>query len=152
MAQAMSGICNVLGFDEILIEHSARNGHQREYGACELRRQIRQLLEPKLARLLFRGYIKKGNRPMHSYGSDRHEVSFAVEPAQPASPSDADLEGAKKTRSKETSQPAGSKARKDRAELKAEADAMLDEALRETFPASDALSITRDRPIDDREG
>jgi ATP-dependent Clp protease ATP-binding subunit ClpC len=44
-----------LEFDESLVDHLAEVGYQPEYGARELRRQVRSLVETKLANALLKG-------------------------------------------------------------------------------------------------
>ena len=56
-----------LVFDESLVKHLSSEGYQPEYGARELRRQIRNLLETKLAKAMLKGDIKEGNRVVCSY-------------------------------------------------------------------------------------
>jgi ATP-dependent Clp protease ATP-binding subunit ClpC len=51
-----------LSFDETLVKHLAERGYQPEYGARELRRQIRQLLETRLAKAMLGGEVHEGNR------------------------------------------------------------------------------------------
>lgn len=139
-----------LSFDETLVKYLAREGYQPEFGARELRRQIRQLLETKLAKSLLRGDVKEGNRVLCAYDPDKHGVTFKIEQAEPATPTaiPSAATASSKRRSAKPSKPAKKPTKKTAAEAKAAADEMLDEALRETFPASDAPSITRDRPTD----
>ncbi len=68
-----------LAFDETLVKHLAEEGYQPEFGARELRRQIRQLLETKLAKAMLGGEVKEGSRVVA--GWDGGEVTFAIEPA-----------------------------------------------------------------------
>lgn len=128
-----------LVFDESLVKHLSSEGYQPEYGARELRRQIRNLLETKLAKAMLKGDIKEGNRVVCSYDADKAEVAFELKqveaPAEPAKPAKGT---AKKKKPKKTEE-----------ERKRHADELLDEALQETFPASDAPSVTRDRPYDE---
>ncbi|MDH7796958.1 MULTISPECIES: ATP-dependent Clp protease ATP-binding subunit [unclassified Beijerinckia] len=72
-----------LVFDETLVEHFASEGYQPEYGARELRRQIRQQLETELAKSMLKGEIKEGNRVVCAYDAKAGKVTFAVEQAQP---------------------------------------------------------------------
>ncbi|MCX2699307.1 MULTISPECIES: ATP-dependent Clp protease ATP-binding subunit [Ochrobactrum] len=129
-----------LVFDESLVQHLATEGYQPEYGARELRRQIRSLLETKLAKAMLKGDIKEGNRVACAYDAEKSEVSFRLEQV-PVLPSE---NGATPANHAEQAR-APVKNEEDR---KHQADELLDEALLETFPASDAPSITRDRPDD----
>jgi len=70
-----------LVFDDSLVDHLAAEGYQPEFGARELRRQIRQLLETRLAKAMLKGDIKEGSRVVCSYDATRHEVAFSVEQA-----------------------------------------------------------------------
>lgn len=131
-----------LVFDESLVKHLAEEGYRPEYGARELRRQIRQLLETKLAKAMLKGDIKEGNRVLCAYRADTGEVDLTLQqaPAQPAQQSENPAkQTARKKKTKKTTEE----------ERKRHADELLDEALLETFPASDALSVTRDRPMDE---
>ncbi|WP_429925718.1 AAA family ATPase (plasmid) [Agrobacterium vitis] len=132
-----------LVFDESLVKHLASEGYRPEYGARELRRQIRQLLETKLAKAMLKGDIEGGNRLVCSYDTKKAEVVFAKEQLarrpsrQPATPSDV-VGNRKKVKAK------------SEGERERHADALLDEALQETFPGSDAPSVTRDHPVDEQ--
>jgi ATP-dependent Clp protease ATP-binding subunit ClpC len=50
-----------LEFDDSLVDHFADVGYQPEYGARELRRQIRAQLETELAGAMLRGDIGEGD-------------------------------------------------------------------------------------------
>ena len=56
-----------LEFDQSLIDHLADVGYQPEYGARELRRQIRAQLETQLASAMLRGEISEGDTAKFSY-------------------------------------------------------------------------------------
>ncbi len=111
-----------LVFDDTVIAHLAKEGYQPEFGARELKRQIRQLIETRLARSMLKGDIKEGNRVVCAFDAASGDVTFSIAQAQGDAPS--------------------------KAEGKRHADELLDEALEESFPASDPPSITRDRPLD----
>jgi ATP-dependent Clp protease ATP-binding subunit ClpC len=74
-----------LEFEDTLIDHLAEVGYQPEYGARELRRQIRSQLESKLAGAMLRGEINEGDTVRFSYdktaGTVRWEKTKAAAPA-----------------------------------------------------------------------
>ncbi|MDR6288312.1 ATP-dependent Clp protease ATP-binding subunit ClpC [Inquilinus ginsengisoli] len=76
-----------LAVDDSLVDHLAAEGYQPEYGARELRRQIRQLLETRLAKAMLNGEVKEGDRVTFRY--DKGEVAFKVETPKPAKPAGA---------------------------------------------------------------
>lgn len=120
-------------FDESLVKHLAGEGFQPEYGARELRRKIRQLLETRLARAMLAGDIKEGSRVVCYYDPDKAEVAFKQEQVFAQST-------------------AGTRTiAVDPKEKKRERDAneLLDEPLPETSPANDGPSITLDPPDSD---
>ncbi|WP_211596756.1 ATP-dependent Clp protease ATP-binding subunit [Phreatobacter stygius] len=86
--QAARGQDVELVFEDSLIEHLAEVGYQPEFGARELKRQIRQLIETKLAKAMLKGEIKEGNRVSCAYKDG--QVSLQViaparkAPAKPA--------------------------------------------------------------------
>ena len=73
-----------LVIDDTLVDHLAAEGYQPEYGARELRRQIRQLVETRLAKGMLKGEVKEGDRVVFRY--DEGEVSYKVEAKTPAKP------------------------------------------------------------------
>ncbi len=129
-----------LVFDESLVKHLAELGYRPEYGARELRRQIRQLLETRLAKAMLGGEVREGNRILCAYDPEKAEVTLAQAAEQSVPPKNA----AKPKRPKKAAR-TGKKANSSRKAL----DDALDEALEESFPASDAPSITRDPPHSD---
>ncbi|MGK2740145.1 AAA family ATPase [Tepidicaulis sp. LMO-SS28] len=68
-----------LKFDDTLIEHLAETGYRPEFGARELKRQIRQILETKLAKAMLKGEIKEGDTVLCLYDRDKQEVTFQVD-------------------------------------------------------------------------
>ncbi|HCD84245.1 MAG TPA: hypothetical protein DEQ45_10530, partial [Agrobacterium sp.] len=134
-----------LVFDDTVVDHLAKEGYQPEYGARELKRQIRQLIETKLARAMLKGDVKEGNRVVCTFDAGKGEVAFSVEQADSGAQDggDAAVEPGKPAKRAAKKAPKATKA-----DRKRHADELLDEALEETFPASDALSVTRDRPLD----
>ncbi|WP_112664298.1 ATP-dependent Clp protease ATP-binding subunit [Microvirga flavescens] len=136
-----------LVFDDSVLEHLAETGYQPEFGARELRRQIRQLIETKLAKEMLQGSIKEGNRVVCSYDKAKRDVTFTV--AQAEAPQKAAAGKAAKKVAKKAGKKPGKKSppvkRRGNGAKKKHVDALLDEALEATFPASDALSVTRNR-------
>ena len=86
-----------LEVDESLIEHLAAAGFRPEFGARELRRQIRSELETELARAMLGDEVHEGDRVLARWDGDEQKVSF--EPVREAKP--ADLEGHTETRQTE---------------------------------------------------
>ncbi|HEV2573219.1 MAG TPA: ATP-dependent Clp protease ATP-binding subunit [Beijerinckiaceae bacterium] len=73
-----------LVFDESLVDHFAKEGYQPEFGARELRRQIRQQLETELAKSMLKGDVKEGNRVVCTFDAKTDKVAFTIEQAAPA--------------------------------------------------------------------
>ncbi|MGO4704336.1 hypothetical protein AB4072_00985 [Microvirga sp. 2MCAF38] len=123
-----------LVFDDSILEHLAERGYQPEYGARELRRQIRQLIETKLAKEMLKGAIKEGNRVLCSYDEAARDVIFTVtqdvKALQKTPAKTASKKAAKKTAKKAAKKPAKGKAHGAKKKH-------IDELLEETFPASD---------------
>ncbi|MDR5740260.1 MULTISPECIES: ATP-dependent Clp protease ATP-binding subunit [unclassified Caballeronia] len=65
-----------LEFDESVIGHLAEAGYRPEFGARELRRQIRQLIENELAKELLKGDIVDGARVLCRYDADTRRIVF----------------------------------------------------------------------------
>ncbi|MGF6772241.1 ATP-dependent Clp protease ATP-binding subunit ClpC [Paraburkholderia sp. GAS199] len=74
-----------LKMDESLVDHLADAGYRPEFGARELKRQIRQELETRLAKEILKGNLKSGDSVDVSYDKDSDEVKFArgEAPAKP---------------------------------------------------------------------
>jgi ATP-dependent Clp protease ATP-binding subunit ClpC len=66
-----------LSFDDSLVQHLAEEGYQPEYGARELRRQIRQKVETKLASEMLRGTIREGDSVTLRYDASSDSVAIA---------------------------------------------------------------------------
>jgi ATP-dependent Clp protease ATP-binding subunit ClpC len=66
-----------LAFDESIVEQLALEGYRPEYGARELRRRIRQVIENPLAKEMLDGRIKEGSRVCCRY--DAHEDGVVFE-------------------------------------------------------------------------
>lgn len=74
-----------LEFDDTLVDHLAEEGYQPEYGARELRRQIRQLVETRLSKAMLKGEITEGDTVTFRYSDGN--VAFSVrKPEKPAEP------------------------------------------------------------------
>ncbi|MBE9010903.1 ATP-dependent Clp protease ATP-binding subunit, partial [Pseudanabaenaceae cyanobacterium LEGE 13415] len=87
-----------LHFDESSINYLADEGYQPEYGARELRRQIRQQLETKLASEMLRGNIREGDTVTVRYTGDAIEFNQA-KPSNSQNSSDAALKKEKVSKS-----------------------------------------------------
>lgn len=66
-----------LEFDNSLIRYLADEGYQPEFGARELRRQIRQRVETKLAAEMLKGNIKEGDSVTLRYDAASDSVAIA---------------------------------------------------------------------------
>lgn len=62
--------------DGSLIDHLADVGYQPEFGARELKRQIRQTVETRLAKEMLAGKLKAGDSVELGYDKERGEVVF----------------------------------------------------------------------------
>ena len=71
-------------FDDSLIDHLADVGYRPEFGARELRRQIRSLIETRLASAVLRGEIEEGDSLRFIYDKDRSEIHWEKETKVPA--------------------------------------------------------------------
>jgi ATP-dependent Clp protease ATP-binding subunit ClpC len=85
-----------LEFDESLVDHLAEVGYQPEYGARELRRRIRGLVETALASAMLSGEVGEGDtvRFKHEGGKVRWEKRTEA-PAQEAKPAATSTEAAR---------------------------------------------------------
>lgn len=61
---------------DTLIDHLAEVGYQPEFGARELKRQIRQTVETRLAKEMLAGKLQGGDSVELSYDTTRDEVMF----------------------------------------------------------------------------
>ncbi len=80
MKRLASGQGITLEFDDSLIDHLAEVGYQPEYGARELRRQIRALVETELAGALLRGDITEGDTVRFLYDREAGKVRWEKRP------------------------------------------------------------------------
>ena len=79
-----SGQGVTLEFDPSVIEHLAEIGFQPEFGARELRRQIRTLIETKLASELLGDRVHEGDRLVVRHDEETDRIEFDQEPAKAA--------------------------------------------------------------------
>ncbi|WP_083654736.1 ATP-dependent Clp protease ATP-binding subunit [Burkholderia sp. SRS-W-2-2016] len=63
-------------FDPSMIEHLAAEGYRPEYGARELRRQIRQMIENELAKEILAGRVSEGSKVLCRYDANAARVVF----------------------------------------------------------------------------
>ena len=70
-----------LTFTPSIIDHLAEAGYAPEYGARELRRQIKSEIENRLAKEILRGQISEGSQIQVTYDEHEHNVIFAPTPA-----------------------------------------------------------------------
>jgi ATP-dependent Clp protease ATP-binding subunit ClpC len=132
-----------LVFDDSLVDHLAATGYKPRFGARELKRQIRQGLETVLAKQMLGGDVKEGDRVTCAWDEAQGKVVLTATPA-----------ASKDVTAKDAPKAAGSsgktKARKPRRSAKAAAEehseARLDEALDDSFPASDPPAFIEDGP------
>ncbi len=73
-----------LEFDDSLIDHLAEVGYQPEFGARELRRQIRSQVETMLAGAMLRGEVTKGDTVRFLYDRQAERVRWEKLPAAAA--------------------------------------------------------------------
>jgi ATP-dependent Clp protease ATP-binding subunit ClpC len=67
-----------LDFDASIVDHLADVGYRPEFGARELRRQIRQLIENELAKEMLRGDVTEGAEVTCRYDREARKVAFDV--------------------------------------------------------------------------
>lgn len=67
-----------LAFDDSIVEQLALEGYRPEFGARELRRRIRQVIENPLARELLDGRIKEGNRIVCRFDALQDDAVFEL--------------------------------------------------------------------------
>jgi ATP-dependent Clp protease ATP-binding subunit ClpC len=70
-----------LEFDDTVVDYLATEGYRPEFGARELRRQIRQLIENELAKEMLKGDIGEGSSIMCTYDAAEQHVKFTSTPA-----------------------------------------------------------------------
>jgi ATP-dependent Clp protease ATP-binding subunit ClpC len=66
-----------LKMDESVVDHLAEAGYRPEFGARELKRQIRQELETRLAKEILNGNLKSGDSVEVRYDKESDEVKFS---------------------------------------------------------------------------
>jgi ATP-dependent Clp protease ATP-binding subunit ClpC len=79
-----------IAFSEEVVELLAKVGYRPEFGARELRRQIRQLIENELARRILDGTLLEGKKVMCELDSESHKITFRQQ-ALPQSESTSDV-------------------------------------------------------------
>lgn len=104
-----------LTFRPALVDHLSRTAYSAEFGARELRRQIRHIVETKLATKILAGEVREHDAVACDFDPTTNEVVFTV--ARPEAGGSYSEKAAK--------------------------DAELTEELLQSFPASDPPSITR---------
>ncbi|MFM0224002.1 ATP-dependent Clp protease ATP-binding subunit [Paraburkholderia dipogonis] len=101
-----------LRMDESIVDHLADAGYRPEFGARELKRQIRQELETRLAKEILNSDLKSGDSVEVSYDKDSGEVKFTRSEAPPPKAKRANSRAKKKSSdevsSTESTQGAGS--------------------------------------------
>src|SRR2546430_10082490 len=73
-----------LEFDRSLVDHLADVGYRPEYGARELRRQVRSLVETQLAGGMLKGELGEGDVVTFKYDSDADRVTWEKRAGAPA--------------------------------------------------------------------
>ncbi|MFM0002397.1 MULTISPECIES: ATP-dependent Clp protease ATP-binding subunit [Paraburkholderia] len=86
-----------LKMDESIVDHLADAGYRPEFGARELKRQIRQELETRLAKEILNSDLKSGDSVEVSYDKDSGEVKFTRSEAPPPKAKRANSRGKKKS-------------------------------------------------------
>ncbi|EKS69906.1 MULTISPECIES: ATP-dependent Clp protease ATP-binding subunit [Caballeronia] len=71
----------VLEFDESVVDHLADVGYRPEFGARELRRQIRQSIENQLAKEMLKGDVTEGAQVKCHYDAENKRLAFDVKRA-----------------------------------------------------------------------
>lgn len=97
-----------LRMDDSVISHLAEAGYRPEFGARELKRQIRQELETRLAREILNGDLKSGDSVDVSYDKESDQVKFSkieTPPTPKATGAKGGSGRAKKKPAKEVSSP-----------------------------------------------
>ncbi|MGZ6126187.1 MAG: ATP-dependent Clp protease ATP-binding subunit, partial [Myxococcales bacterium] len=89
-----------LEFDESLVDHFAEVGYEPQYGARELRRQIRSQLETVLAGAMLRGEIGEGDTVIFRYDRDASAVRWEKKAAARRAGSGAEAEEEKQRASR----------------------------------------------------
>ncbi|MGO4152648.1 AAA family ATPase [Cupriavidus sp. YAF13] len=72
-----------LSFGEALVDHLVDVGYQPEFGARELKRQIRQIIETRLAKEILGDALKSGDSATIDYDKDSGDIRFDKRQAEP---------------------------------------------------------------------
>ncbi|MFN3641766.1 MAG: hypothetical protein ACK4TB_02430 [Gemmobacter sp.] len=75
-----------IAFDDSLIDMLAAEGFRPEYGARELKRQIRSLVETRLARAMLGGEVAQGDRVRIGWDAGAEQVR--IEPVTATAPAE----------------------------------------------------------------
>jgi ATP-dependent Clp protease ATP-binding subunit ClpC len=117
----------MLKMSDALVDHLVDVGYQPEFGARELKRQIRQELETRLAKQILADELKSGDSVEVDYDKENGEVKFNKAPACAAPEPDKAADGAGAATDAENAAPAGGaatgKGRKKRSDRAAGANA-----------------------------
>lgn len=73
-----------LTVEDSLVDHLVEVGYQPEFGARELKRQIRQAVETRLAKEILGDHVKAGDKVMLGWDSTNNRVTFSPETDSPA--------------------------------------------------------------------
>ncbi|MEX3856426.1 ATP-dependent Clp protease ATP-binding subunit [Paraburkholderia sp. BR10923] len=118
-----------LVFEDSLVNHLAETGYNPRFGARELKRQIRQGLETVLAKQMIGGVIKEGDRVICAWNAAAQKIVLTREPV---------LTEPKSTLAKKRAR------RSTKLKPEGSAEAQLDNALADSFPASDPPAFVED--------
>jgi len=99
-----------LDFDKTIVDHLAEESYQPEFGARELKRQIRRLLEAPLAKQMLSGKVQEGDTVTCTYAADRGVAFDVTRP--PPKPTDKPAAGNGKVAAADKPKPAAKKSRK----------------------------------------
>ncbi|MDR6207951.1 ATP-dependent Clp protease ATP-binding subunit [Paraburkholderia graminis] len=75
-----------IAFDESIVEHLATEAYRPEYGARELRRRIRHVIENPLAKQMLDGAVREGNRVVCCFNASDKVAVFDVREAPQSEP------------------------------------------------------------------
>jgi ATP-dependent Clp protease ATP-binding subunit ClpC len=106
-----------LKVDESVVDHLAEAGYRPEFGARELKRQIRQELETRLAKEILGGALTSGDSVEAIYDKESSEVKFSKSEAPPK-PKATGGKGGNGRAKKKPSKPVGSPEPTESAESK----------------------------------
>jgi ATP-dependent Clp protease ATP-binding subunit ClpC len=96
-----------LKMSDALVDHLAEAGYRPEFGARELKRQIRQELETRLAKEILGDRLKSGDSVEVDYDKETDEVKFDKTPGSASSEGTKPVNGADAATGMEKTAPAG---------------------------------------------